>query len=288
MVSRHLLFALVVLLGITTTATAAPRKAAFAKRSIYSPSGSVFIQRVSRLGPVARERAILTEIEKGNVPLFLRDLKPVEERFRDGRGRWHRARFYVLPDYMAIGRNGDFVRIPMTPKTAQKVATRYGFVLPTPKMVDGIYADADKRLSPRPLPPGRQMVSSWTYLRHQRIIEKQLGGKREGLVAGQKKDIVITNRLAWRPNRVAIYGWHRPGGRPIQPLSLVHGNDYADYSHGVRFVDDEMELDGWRVKVEDVLKDRNLARGLSYEGPMRVTKARTGKSGGWQRPGGRS
>jgi hypothetical protein len=176
----------------------------------------------------------------------------------------------------------------MTPKTAQKVATRYGFVLPTPKMVDGIYADADKRLSPRPLPPGRQMVSSWTYLRHQRIIEKQLGGKREGLVAGQKKDIVITNRLAWRPNRVAIYGWHRPGGRPIQPLSLVHGNDYADYSHGVRFVDDEMELDGWRVKVEDVLKDRNLARGLSYEGPMRVTKARTGKSGGWQRPGGRS
>ena len=35
------------------------------------------------------------------------------------------------------------------------------------------------------------------------------------------------------PDRVAIYGWHRPDGRPIQPLSTVHGFRYADRNNFV-------------------------------------------------------
>lgn len=38
------------------------------------------------------------------------------------------------------------------------------------------------------------------------------------LVAGRKKDGVITPRLETAADRVAIYGWHRLEGTAIQPL----------------------------------------------------------------------
>jgi hypothetical protein len=56
------------------------------------------------------------------------------------------------------------------------------------------------------------------------------------LLAGHKKDLVLTRKLATRPNRVAIYGWHQLSGEPIQPVSTVHVAEYADYSHGVRLI----------------------------------------------------
>ena len=54
-------------------------------------------------------------------------------------GRKHRGRFWIMPDYLAIGADDDFVRIPMSPITAQSVADKFGCLLPTRKMVDEIY-----------------------------------------------------------------------------------------------------------------------------------------------------
>ena len=42
------------------------------------------------------------------------------------------------------------------------------------------------------------------------------------LVAGHKKDVVISAKLAGSPGKVAIYGWHRTNGTAIQPLHLGH------------------------------------------------------------------
>jgi len=33
----------------------------------------------------------------------------------------------------------------------------------------------------------------------------------------------IANKLANNPGKIAIYGWHRLNGMPIQPVSTVHG-----------------------------------------------------------------
>jgi len=85
-------------------------------------------------------------------------------------------------------------------------------------------------------------------------------------VCGHKKDIVITPRLAERAGRVAIYGWHRAEGVPIQPLSTVHEARYADYSHGVRLVSDTVFIGAARRPVFDVLEDPYLCRLLSDEG----------------------
>lgn len=55
------------------------------------------------------------------------------------------------------------------------------------------------------------------------------------LTVGDKKDLLLTNRLWGHLDRVAIYGWHMLDGKRIQSLSTVHGWRYADYSHRARF-----------------------------------------------------
>lgn len=254
-------------------AEASPRLAIPA-RSPGSMTGSEFLRSTAHLSEEGREQAILREIAAGNVPEFLRRLKPVR---LSGRlhGKVTTATVWVLPDYLAIGTDRDFVRIPMTPITAQKLADRFDALLPTVKLVDAINQQAQTKLTPRPMPVrGAAMKTNQSYARHHALVERDLSRRGVGnLVSGHKKDIVITNRLAHRPGQVAIYGWHRPTGRPIQPLSLVHHNQYADYSHGVRLVSRHIEIDGRPYALDALLKDKKLSSLASQEGRMLLTKA---------------
>ena len=140
-------------------------------------------------------------------------------------------------------------------------------------MVDDIDAHATVRLDPIPMTESRE--SPLTFLEHQRLIEQQRseqGGVTStsfgpaGLICGIKKDIVITNRLKEKPNRVAIYGWRKLDGTLIQPLTIVHVDTYVDYSHGVRLIENRMLVDGKPTSVEAVLKDQILSGMLSDEG----------------------
>ncbi len=156
--------------------------------------------------------------------------------------------------------------------TALTVASHYGFTLPTPKMVDAIYEQSTAHLAPEPLPPGDQMRSTEYYWRHTQIIRQQeaaLGMPLGTLTAGDKKDLVLTNRLWQNLARIAIYGWHRLDLSPIQPLVTVHGARYTDYSHGVRLISNVVFIDGEPRSIFDVLADTELAWALSREGPTR-------------------
>jgi hypothetical protein len=116
-------------------------------------------------------------------------------------------------------------------------------------------------------------MRSAAYLQqHDALVEQQraaLGAAPGALTAGHKKDLVLSARLWQQPGRVAIYGWHRPDGTPIQTLSTVHGARYADYSHGVRLVSQTMFVDGRPARLLDVLADAQLGPLLSDEGPLR-------------------
>ena len=178
---------------------------------------------------------------------------------------------FVTPDYLAIGSESDFIRIPMNYHTASVVATNFGFILPTPHMVDAIYEQSAYHFTPQPMTPGPQMRSTAYYQQHNHMIMQQRlshGIPLGELVSGHKKDVVITNRLTREPGRIAIYGWHQPTGIPIQPLSTVHGAGYADYSHGIRLVSDVVLIDGKMRSVYDVLQDPELAAVLTDEGPI--------------------
>lgn len=173
------------------------------------------------------------------------------------------AVYEVMPDYLAIGSDQDFVRMPMNPYTAQAFCDAFGLALPTRKMVDDIWRQAAVKLTPEPLRQDRDVPA--TFLRHHLLIEQQthLPGS---FLAGHKKDVVITNRLQERPNRVAIYGWHYLNGQPIQPLTTIHADWYVDYSHGIRPVRRSVQVDGKTLSYEEILRDPHLHVLLSDEG----------------------
>jgi hypothetical protein len=157
----------------------------------------------------------------------------------------------------------------MTPFTAQRIADRLGCVLPTPKMVDDMYAAAAIKLDPSPIPPTPAMTTVPVFIQHNETLRDQRKGRPLGaLVAGHKKDVVIANRLFAAPGKVAIYGWHKRGGIPIQPLYTGHVATWVDYSHGIRLVRRRLIANGASTTVEAVLADPDLAPLLSNEGVM--------------------
>lgn len=234
-------------------------------------TGGAFYEQIQALTGKQRENAIADALVGGGIPPFLRTFCDVEISAVDKHGKLHTGVVHVLPDYLAVGSDTDFFRVPMNPMTAQRVADAYGCLLPTKKLADVIHAQAVLKLEPQPLPPGPQMTTSPYYKRHNDRVEAQRAGRATGyLTGGHKKDVVISNRLGWKPKSVAIYGWHRTGGGAIQPLSTVHEDTYADYSHGIRLVHGTMIADGEPCDVADVLKDPVLSVLLSDEGPIHV------------------
>jgi len=242
----------------------------FPERPAEAMGGAQFINSLADLSLDKREATIFREITSGNFPEFLRRLKTVTIRYKTASAHGAQevmATIKVMPDYLAVGSDADFVRMPMRPQTAQRIADRFGCVLPTRKIVDAIDAQAELHLKPHPMTQERESLA--TFLEHHQIIERQRGQKPLGLLLiGIKKDIVLSPRIFERPQRLAIYGWRQLDGQPIQPLSIVHWNRYVDYSHGVRLVCNTYEVDGKEMKITDVLADPQLCSLVSDEGPM--------------------
>jgi hypothetical protein len=241
-------------------------------RSSFAMNGSEFAKFLSTMDKSDREQAIVSQIIKGNLPDFLRRLKPVQLVQKVGERKTVTATIFVMPDYLAIGSDRDFLLMPMSWYAATAIAVRLGFILPTKKMVDAIFEQSDVHLSPAPMPPGPEMRSLAYFLEHNRKIREQrlaLCCPLDALISGHKKDVVLTNRLGETLGRVAIYGWHRLSGIPIQPLTIVHGANYADYSHGIRLVSDVVLIDGEPRSIYEILEDPKLATIVSDEGPIR-------------------
>ena len=244
---------------------------AFPPRPSDAASGTAFAARVCGLSDRERNAATRDELLAGNIPAFLRDLVPVTLA---GPAEGSVITLFVTRDYLSIGGDDDFLPVPLDFGAASEVARALGYGLPTRKIVDAVYAAAALRLDPAPLPAGPEMRSVPYILESRdRIAEERGASPLSALVAGTKKDVVLSPRLLGQPDREAIYGWHRSDGRPIQPLSTVHGVHYADYSHGIRLVSDVVYVDGVARNYFDLLADPLLAACLSDEGPIPEARA---------------
>ncbi len=235
-------------------------------RPSFSPTGSEFVRQIQSMGETEREGAIEAELLSGGIPTFLTRFVPVEIA-----GSGVRVTLCVAPDYLAVGSDKDFLFVPMRLSTALHVAQRYGAVLPTVRIVDAVYEQADLKLAPQPLPPTDRMRSTAYYSEHNALVRRQRearGAALGELTAGDKKDLVLTERLRQMSDRVAIYGWHRGKHDPIQPLSTVHGARYADYSHGVRLVAAQAYVDGKPKSLVSLLGDPRLASVVNSEGAI--------------------
>ena len=185
-----------------------------------------------------------------------------------------RASYQVTSDYLSIGTDADWSRVPLTAMAAQQLADSFQCFLPTRKIVDDIYQAARVKLAPMPMFAFRD--SPVTMYQHHLIIEGLRNG-RKGLIAGIKKDVVIAALLtrSAKPNRIAIYGWHQLNGKPIQPLYAGHVNWYVDYSHGVRLVKRTIQINGRPYDYIQVMQDPLLRKLICDEADCDVYRYTT-------------
>jgi len=191
--------------------------------------------------------------------------------------------YYVTPDYLAVGSEDDYFLMPMTPILAQRIASATGSSMPTRRMVDQIWQAAPLKLPPRTIPPSDQMTSIPVMYDHHLLVWEQREPVLEEhplgtLTAGHKKDVVISNRIYNQPppGRVVIYGWHYLNGTPIQPLYSGHSETYADYSHGIRLVQDSIMVNGEPGHIRDLLQHPTRHELLSDEGQIALPYYPTG------------
>jgi hypothetical protein len=227
-------------------------------------TGTAFYKTVVSNTWQQRDSVAVAAILAGNMPDFLKRFVRINTSITDSNGKIISAYYFVSPDYVSIGTNDDWARVPLTPMAAQIIADNLHCFLPTRKMVDDIYTQATLKLEPVPMYAFRD--SSITMWQHHLIIEGQRKGK-PGLIAGIKKDVVLSGKISrdTKPNREAIYGWHKLDGKPIQPLYTGHINWWVDYSHGIRLVYQTIWVNGKPMHYTDVLKDTALQKLLCDE-----------------------
>lgn len=238
-------------------------------RDMQAESGSQFMARIEVLPLAEREEEIFRAVSSGNIPAFLRKLVTLDAVFTDAEGKEHHVQYQVMPDYLAVGSDDDFCRIPMNPHTAQRLATQFGGSLLTAKLSDHVYERAEVKLTPFnyiPVGNANELVSK--FRDHNEQIERQFaeaGGVRGQLTAGIKKDVILSAVISERRDRVVIYGWHKPDGKPIQPVYSGHIDWYVDYSHGIRLANDRVLVDGKPASLKEILKHPVLFRLFSNE-----------------------
>lgn len=233
-------------------------------------TGNAFYKQAAAYNWQQRDSLFLDYFSKGNIPAFFFQFVPINVAHTDSNGKTHTIVFYCSPDYAMIGTLSDWARVPLTPMAAQVLADSLKCFLPTRRMVDLIYQQSQVKLEPVPMYAFRD--STVTMWQHHLIIEGQRAG-RKGLISGIKKDVVICSdsSLKGRTNRVAIYGWHKLDGRPIQPLYTGHVNWYVDYSHGIRLIYSKIKVDGKWMDYETFFRNPLICPALFDEaGTLRL------------------
>jgi hypothetical protein len=232
-----------------------------------APTGSAFLTSHMNSYYSTLESDAITEILTGNVPTFWRDFSPINISG---------LTYLVSPDYLCLGSDDDYIRMPLSGTGAQLIASAFHCSLPTVKMVNDIYAQSTNKLVPKPFGPpyDSSMMSAGRIQWMNDQVNKQLASKdRFALSEGHKKNVVLTNKLS--PNnpqkRVAIYGWFNADGSVIQNLNpSTHEISYFDYSHGIRLVADLCTYNGNVVKLSDAFKQ--YPHLLSNEGELTFLK----------------
>lgn len=257
---------------------------ALADKPTATLAGGDFMRRADTTSFWALEDLIVETVTAGQVPDALRHFRkitfttPVVDSVEILRKK-HKVEMWVLPDYVAIGTNDDFVRMPMGPLAAQRIADALDCTLPTPFLVDRIAEASEGHVDIFPFRPlGNRNSQPIVFQDSNNAINAQFkayGYHFGQFISGLKKDIVLTYKimtLTEYERNVAIYGWHHPDGRAQQPLFVRHGNFYVDYSHGVRLIYNKVKIDGVEYNIREILQSPELYRLLSDE-PMHLTQA---------------
>lgn len=173
--------------------------------------------------------------------------------------------FLAAMDYFAIGTPEDFVYVPLDPPTAEKICRKKGWTFPTKRQVELIFEQADCKVfaiggkaGPWGPPYDHNMMTVDRFAEHSERIQDQISESDQalaGLLAGHKKDLVLSNALEGNAGRLAYFGWFRQDGSTIQgPYVGVtqHGATYFDYSHGFRAISNVAKRNGIETPIDEI------------------------------------
>jgi hypothetical protein len=171
----------------------------------------------------------------------------------------------VATDYLTA----QGVRVPLWPSTAQRVADRFGAMLPTKRLVDAIWRAAVVKVAPRSMTPrpDASRDSNKLLAEHEALVNAAIAG-RTGLTDGDKKSIIVGRSIPTTPGKVFIYGWHSLAGVPVQPVYGGHSARYADYSHGIRLVSRTAYVNGVPTPIETLFASPQYAPLLNESGTL--------------------
>ena len=252
-----------------------------------------------------REKAIIAQLQAGNMPGWLRQWVTVEVKASSPK-----VTVRVMPDYLCVGDDTDFRHLPLDQHSAQRVADMFGACLPTAKICHAIYRttpaaqriarnDRDYYIKPwtlrKAIKKDWAQTSTAAYDEHSVAIQAAMskaGIKPGHIVAGHKKDVVVSPRLLKNPERIAFHGFYDAKGIPAEPCNENGGASFClkeiptvthpetarftDYSQGVRLMHPVMQVDGALKLVREVLADPVLFKLISVDGPInppRIPKA---------------
>jgi len=242
-----------------------------------SQSATTFLNTIRSVGAGPdRDARVLNEIGCGNIPPSLRNLTPVTTQING-----QTVTICVARDYLSVGTEEDSVYTPLGRSAAERAAASMGMMLPTTGMVDSIYQQSDLRLPVRTRTPGAQMTSTSEFTAHSQEVRSILNqrsragtGNTPRLIAGHKKDVVTANNRPGRQGHVSIYGWQGENGGRVQSLTDIHEGNYADYSHGIRFISQTaFDASGNPVNLPGLLSTGSSALSASTLAPYRSAAA---------------
>jgi len=176
-----------------------------------------------------------------------------------------RAELQVTKDALTI----LGVRFDVTAEGAQRIADELHAILPTPRILQLIWEQADVRLEPCTLPADAEMASTARMIEHSKCVDQRIAG-RKGLIVNVGKHWVLTNRISEKKNLAANYGWFMKGRRPIQTVGTRHDTAHTDYSQVLRLVRPMITVDGREVDIRRVGRSPDLWGLVSDEGPLLV------------------
>ena len=265
--------------------------------------GTEFLESLRGMSEAERDAAIFREVSRGNIPDFMRPENFYELAiYGSVNGEDVEVRIQVAIDYLAVGTNEDYVRVPVSPLLAQRIADRFGWILPTETVVRELDEESKRErqditylaapdAAQLVIDPstGRQVYERWNHqtygayegrwmrsvefiekinvLADEQILQRRMRPHRGGIRAGQSKDIIY-HPEAQRKNTVCIF---HPRVQGVNYVS--HPDTYWDYSHGARYLLNSARViyynrDGSvrrrrTMPVDEIYRDRNLYRLLS-------------------------
>lgn len=192
----------------------------------------------------------------------------------------HRATFQVSDDAVHVDlENGERFRVPVSALLAQKCADVIGGSLPTAKVCDLAYKQADVVLPCVNLPADANMSTTSRSKKYNTLLETKRAG-RTGLVRDCGKAWVLSNWLGRAKTQAINYGFYDPAAiykNPIgikmwQTLGSRHNYLHTDYSQTLILMEAVCEVDGEQMNVADVMRSPTLWRLISDEGIIPYTR----------------